>query len=126
MIRRGFMAALAGLTASPLVRATTPMPVDLATQAMHPPYYGSPIHEEGERKKKWRALNALRRPGERAQRRRMIALALSGGWPPHIAVMESNALRFRAQRAAVWIEAREDRELGFFRRLERQIFGDDA
>lgn len=72
-----------------------------------------------------KAMNAFTKEHRRSERRKEIVSALTGGWPPHVAVMESNALWFRAMVAARWIEKREHDANDWFSAARRRFLGDD-
>lgn len=74
---------------------------------------------------KWKLLDELQRPRLRAQRRAEIQRALTGGWPPGVVCMESNAVWFRAMVAAKRITAEQDAAEDWFSKLRRKVLGDD-
>lgn len=124
MIRRGLLRGLAGAIAvSPLVRAKAAIPAEQILTEQMVPSAGMVVGSDASQAK-WRAFELLTKPHRRAVRRQHLARALCGGWPPGIAVMESNALWFRAAAAARQIEQREHEAEDWTTRAHRDIFGD--
>ncbi len=141
--RRGILAGLAALAggAATMGRGAIPralsgrsmmlhgeslLPQTVAGEAWHSGGKGYPTESQpydSISQATWNLFHRKRRREERSQQRMRIARELVGGWPPHIAVMQSNAVWFRAQRAAVWIQAQEDRNESVLDQLRVTILG---
>jgi hypothetical protein len=121
--RRGVFKLLGavGLIPDAMAQAAAPRPMQayqITQTALN--QVGGSIPESG-MPDAWKLLRALTKGPEQRQRREDLALMLTNGWPPHIAVMRSNAMWFRAMSAARWIQAREDRRLSLWNQLRRKV-----
>jgi hypothetical protein len=135
MIRRALLRALGGaLAVSPMVKAKAGI-TDNSAGAY--PYVrsisagedveGEPIGNllgSKERRGKNKLYRALTERDRRAERRTERMLALTNGWPPGVACMESNALWFRAHVAERQIEAKLKEHRSLIDAIYTQVYGE--
>ena len=122
--RRGFL-GLVGGGASALMGAGR-QGVAIRGPGMFPMGMSNPMSASGgPQPEKWKLLDELSRPRQRVQRRAEIQRALTGGWPPGVVCMESNAVWFRAMVAAKRITAEQEAAEDWFSKLRRKVMGDE-
>lgn len=138
MIRRGFLRGMGGLMA--IMPSVNPARAIANGNATIRPS-GGPMNlpsgdDDGvslsasdglsseERRKRWKLFQSMTEGTKRRQRRTTRMLALTGGWPPGIACMESNALWFRAYAAERWIERRVQEDKSIMDSIHEQLYGE--
>lgn len=138
MIRRGFLRGLGGLMAiAPSVKPTNA--INSVTATYHATTGAAIKVDNGdelsgastggifgseENKAKWRLFSNRSAATKRRMRRTARMLALTGGWPPGVACMESNALWFRAHVAEKWIERKAEEEKSLMDSIHESIYGE--